>query len=538
MKKFVFLTGTLALVACGGGSGGGSGGDNPHTSFTTQLVSSAAITSNKNITGMVSGNDSKAEMLAYVESKLCGGNCDWSNTGSAIDIGRRATTRGASTINGIPIESVFNLASESGRRAYEKFSMNTYAELEAIWDAIGNDNKAKNEFAQALKFAGYEQSLLNSKDKVWLINEIIGYSDKQDLLDEMYQFEPGFQHYSVKLDDVKFTTVNDSATGGGTIKFKIDNSGKIVGLTQDSYSDGLEAFVHAMKRQGDTDTFDTGTIKIYEFSVGEEGNTINFVSIGESDLPKIKLSLLEDLDRRIVGGDIDEGDRYAYTAVINSVTFADLTSENGRATLETKLYGTELGLKYSDFGFLDFKAYDAENSLRHSSAIVLAGGYNTKEIQRDSINSDVDFTGIARGRMVYESGTDDNGYRTKDSLSVLDLDGAANLHFDKTTGVETLTANFSNWYDMTATNQTGHVATVAFDNYTNVDTQYQFSGGNTHSDTTQSNGFDTDLEFKTHYFGDNGKPTEAVGVVKYGKDVTDSGIYDKKMFEASFGATK
>jgi len=224
----------------------------------------------------------------------------------------------------------------------------------------------------------------------------------------------------------------------------------------------------------------------------------------------------------------------------------------------------DTGLSYSDFGVVQWGEsgnYDTSN--------YFAGGYDVKrtdtnngavdytrmnELAQNSADGKLTFTGKADGVVRIGSMSDDadTHYTANNKL---DLSTTANLEFAN--GTTTLTANFDNWYDVTATmDSTGKLVDLRFANGNkegfyhsdNYDFKWRRDGNsqNTHiaeptrnidlgtpenpdrSETVITDGF-------VQYYGDNGNPAEAVGVIKHGDSLHESGAM---RFDMGFGGTR
>lgn len=146
----------------------------------------------------------------------------------------------------------------------------------------------------------------------------------------------------------------------------------------------------------------------------------------------------------------------------------------------------KLKLSYSDFGMY----YVTENGNR-GRGIPFAGGYASRKINDiTKIETDVRFTGNAVG-VVY------------DADSSMNLrDGTATLVFNKDKA--TLTADFSNWYDVTVTKDSSGTTDIKFNKSLNEAFDFK-----PNSETPGS------ANMNVGYYGPAGTPTEATGTVTY-----------------------
>lgn len=146
----------------------------------------------------------------------------------------------------------------------------------------------------------------------------------------------------------------------------------------------------------------------------------------------------------------------------------------------------KLKLSYSDFGMY----YVTENG-NTGHGIPFAGGYASRKIKDiTKIEESLTFNGNAVG-VVYDA---DNS---------MDLrDGTATLVFNKDKA--TLTADFSNWYDVTVTKDSSGTTTIGFKKSPN-----EAFGFKPNSETPGS------ANMNVGYYGPAGTPTEATGTVTY-----------------------
>ncbi len=205
------------------------------------------------------------------------------------------------------------------------------------------------------------------------------------------------------------------------------------------------------------------------------------------------LTFLIDSSGMITGVSVDG---INYTRIGNSNIF-----NNGDTTI-TYNSGTRaddwgiLGLSYSDFGVYQI----ATNGVAEKN-IPFAGGYESKKIAENNIQSSIDssvnFYGAAVGTVTNE---------TDETLNI--VDNRAVLNFSKDTGASTLTANFADWYNIVVTKDMNSTdANIVFSGYTGS-ADFQLSDGVTNGKANMNVG----------YYGpnpDTGIPTEATGLVGF-----------------------
>jgi hypothetical protein len=160
--------------------------------------------------------------------------------------------------------------------------------------------------------------------------------------------------------------------------------------------------------------------------------------------------------------------------------------------------GKDMGLQFSDFGNISIAVLDDWKA-------VFIGGYDVKKIDPSAIASTSTFTGKATGGVMAIRGGDGSG-------KGLSLDANATLVFDPNSGnpKQTLTANFANWYDVKYEKVGNATGTVAFTNGGGIsDADFRLIDDSTGAGKTVNA---TNEDFR--YFGENGNPVEAVGIVQ------------------------
>lgn len=192
------------------------------------------------------------------------------------------------------------------------------------------------------------------------------------------------------------------------------------------------------------------------------------------------------------------------------------TDKNKEQTITLESYGKKVGLSFSDFGnlYTNNKNFDGNgilttdsNSLNHFIA-----GYDSKRVNDTEIAKNMTFKGHAVGNV-------NNSF----DGSKLQVDGTATLDFKKG-GEQTLTANFTNWYDTILTKNTDGTFDIAFDNARGVDIKDSLKMNG--SDDIQSLGGSAEI----NYYGDGGKAAEASGMIHYNEGNTE--------FQSAFGVKK
>ena len=176
----------------------------------------------------------------------------------------------------------------------------------------------------------------------------------------------------------------------------------------------------------------------------------------------------------------------------DSGTFYGSDIENGRVLeLDYVSDAKQMGLSYSDFGLINIQSSMDSDHQVDAWLVPFAGGYDDKKIAVADIDSDMTFSGRAVGTAT----------KGEDSIN---LGGTATLNF-KTgdTPTSELVANFDNWYNVTIT-QNGDAPNANF----------VFSGNPTETDVILTNTTGTGT-MNVGYYGPDGTPTEATGLVHY-----------------------
>lgn len=180
-------------------------------------------------------------------------------------------------------------------------------------------------------------------------------------------------------------------------------------------------------------------------------------------------------------------------------------------------YAKDLNLKYADFGVLKTDLQELGYGIRY---VPFAGGYENKKVATERMidlaqANDITFTGIAQGDVTYNEGNKDI------PLAGGLKDENATLVFDQN-GVQTLTANFDNWYNVQAiksadgTNQFKIIGGTGGD-----DARFHMSSSSTglideeFRPVEDTPGATEVMAFKTGYYGDNDTPSEATALMQY-----------------------
>lgn len=208
---------------------------------------------------------------------------------------------------------------------------------------------------------------------------------------------------------------------------------------------------------------------------------------------------------------------------------------------DSKAKEHNLGLKYSDFAVFEW----GEPGEEHDSRDFFAGGYDAKEIKSNDIKETMTFTGIANGVVAVGNMGDDE----VSDMETHNISTNALLTFNN--GTSTLQANFADWYDVTAKmDNSGNLTDLNFSNgdkegfYKTDKRTFKWNGENEHTAIADSQGGQEGersiiRDGFVKYYGDVNKPAEAVGVIKYGDSLVDTGNGQEAMrFDMGFGAKR
>ena len=241
-------------------------------------------------------------------------------------------------------------------------------------------------------------------------------------------------------------------------------------------------------RNNNTAVFDTSRTELADNAIVL---TVDNATLTATNDYKMKFTL--DGDGEIIGMTLtrDSGD-VILDKLGDSSTFYGSDVENGRVLeLDYVSDAKQMGLSYSDFGLINIQSSMDSDHQVDAWLVPFAGGYDDKKIAVADIDSDMTFSGRAVGTAT----------KGEDSIN---LGGTATLNF-KTgdTPTSELVANFDNWYNVTIT-QNGDAPNANF----------VFSGNPTETDVILTNTTGTGT-MNVGYYGPDGTPTEATGLVHY-----------------------
>lgn len=214
----------------------------------------------------------------------------------------------------------------------------------------------------------------------------------------------------------------------------------------------------------------------------------------------------------------------------------ETTTEELDFKLKFATFGKDVGLAYSEFGQIGVAA---DEDGEPAGGEFFAGGYQVKKIEPTNVGENkMNFTGNANG-YVYTG--------DEDTMSgELNLTADASLEF--VNGTSTLTANFDKatsadkWYQVVAKfDNNGTLSDMQFKNGENVDSKYKYHDKDEYqSKQTQHNENGSGNAIRNgfvEYYGDDNKPAEVVGSVKYVEN--EANKYEERIFfDMGFGAKR
>ncbi len=238
----------------------------------------------------------------------------------------------------------------------------------------------------------------------------------------------------------------------------------------------------------------TGASDIMNLKIDDEGKVIavKFEDVGSGSSKYSPAKLYTGLNR------IGDTDRFEFNSKDTS----------GELIMES--YAKELGLQYTDFGvFTAAEGTTVSGRDESGATIPFMGGYLAKNISTEDLKEDVTFKGVAKGMVNPANGT-----------GALDLeieDKNATLAFNKTTGEETFSASFNNWYDIKLINKGDRVQSFEVNDMgREIGENYQLKNPPLNAGENEV------ISFEKGYFGDGGVPEEAVMLLQYQQHVGQS----------------
>lgn len=562
MKKLAILTSILALAACGGGSGGSGGGAGiggvpsvPDTPNIPEIPSTSDFTT----TSMSDTADNSVEINTYVENIL-GTDFDSGASGASV-ISRHAAVRSGTT------QTINNVATDRNARNQQQIEdMHAFYEKDEAEkrEFISNNRQLVKRYAQLAYGNKIEDFDFDNSE----IDAILEY-----LSNDKFKWSHVYDKYKFQKHNLADQTLYASGSRENDglvddyVKITQTNNGKITKIKlRDRWFGSDNDMNFARTKNGQF----LATEYSYYYRCGEMCQLKYDTDNPKESLANIKAGLLASLDKTAqYDQNIDTESIVqqimGITDISEFVSKSDTEMEAwydkdihgfysvpNEFMLDVLAYGASVGLRYSDFGKLSgvqYLAHDKDTAEKLSYAF--AGGYDIKNIDKDTMSGKMAFAGKAVGHVMHHT-EDADGVATN---NYLDIASDAKLVFED--GAETLTMNFSDnananncWYDVEFTKD-GDNITVSLtngDKITEANSQYKFnqteySGQNNQQYFTYDNGNGWGnvqmAAIETSYYGDNGNPEEVVGRTLLSDQNWDnsSAATDERVFTASFGAT-
>ena len=309
---------------------------------------------------------------------------------------------------------------------------------------------------------------------------------------------------------------------------------------------GSNPTVNPNTRSGATKQSDGGirydlsdvTFKTASFLMSTGSDTRGTISFGTENGEINKIHIVDDildssLDRM---SDSDKTNEFLGTYTIEEDGELESGQLQARYTSVAKENG--LGLKYADFAILEWGEPG-----EFDTTYYMVGGYEAKEIKTADISNDMAFTGVAEGVVMVGNFDDDDA-------STHNVSAVSSLTFNGQNKTSTLQANFSDWYDVTATmDSNGNLASLKFSNgdkegfYNDGSRTFKWDGQDEYTAKASQGGQDGEHTIVrdgfVEYYGDGKNPAEAVGVIKYGDSEINTGTRKESMtFDMGFGAKR
>ncbi len=536
--KSAYIMGTLLLLtACAGGGGGGA-----YTSGEVRAPTAVDLST----TSMQDSADNKSNIIAYVVDKI-------GDTPSVINAGGTSSVH--SRNSAIRTFSAINENSEFD---------NAIAEYQNMYDfAINNtDGKDNDDLKKAYLLSGGEASVydnLSDDARKQFIKD-----NHEHVLRRFFDWDDennkpkNWNHKTSNLADQKLFVTGNRGWTEEHLKITQTENGKITSIAMfDDWGNQELEFERKSNNK-----FLSAAYK-YALKCGQFCQLTLKTNNPNESIENIKAAFSEKLEEEAqYNPAINKAEIQKLINQITSVSlFAPMSATELEAiydkdgtglyytpsekSVSVDAYGATVGLRHSDFGRLigtQYLATDKNNveDLRY----VFAGGYDVKNIDKNSMTGTMEFNGKAVGFVMHHS-EDENGVATDNYLDI--ESNNATLVFDN--GTEILTANFSNWYDIEYTTN-GNNVTVKLSNGDNIKNDMykfnntEFSGINGEMfdgvSTTEDWANKTQINMTTEYYGDGTTPSEAVGRASLLEQEYDpeSAANVERFFSAGFGVVK
>lgn len=440
------------------------------------------------------------------------------------------------------------------------------------------ENASLPEIKQALLLAGFtQQDLAGHIDDIksalkWIQDNPDQIKGKVDTLLRTYA------NLDIKNAKLNLVTLHEDQQNS-FVKLTLDENNNIDGVEITKNKDMASELNYTSSRDGDTNEFNTSQ-KIYRYGISSTHYYGTFIDsltelTPQEQSEKLKARVDELAETGVYEGDVVENTKKAIDIALglvaddgsldveisneerevdeetsNKFIFYSLDYNKDETTTYTS-YAKNMKLVYSDFGTLTKNSNFSKpvQEGHEKETFVFAGGYEDKKIEVADLSEDMNFIGRAVGavNVAYGNNGDEDDNQ---SLDPLNLDGKATLTFNKATGQQTVSAEFNNWYDVTAeAAANGNPDKLTLNNWKNgTANDYKFRDRSEYivNDFTTAKQLaadpDTAIEagpgdhsdpafgaLNIGYYGDKGIPSEATGYIFYeeGRAFNDAGSYDK-----------
>ena len=343
------------------------------------------------------------------------------------------------------------------------------------------------------------------------------------IADKVTVFYEKYADLTMKNAELRLAALHESEQDA-KIQFTLDENDEIDGITLKQNAGKDDELSYTLARDGGKNKFDIET-PIYRYGINSPYYSGIYIEstteLSDTEIQKrlnnrvdtlAETGVFDDSGKRdeevknlkdaiaIIYGDKDENERsdMKVTQVTGDVREIDYNYQSGEPipielfklnytkteTTDYQSYAKEMKLAYSDFGLLNrtsYKEYTNNDGKPQKDelkeTIVFAGGYENKKIESKVLAGDMTFKGRAVGGVnVLE--TDNHGDISNAVNKNLSLDGEATLVFENVSGKQTVTAEFDNWYDVTAeTDNDGKTGKLTLTNGNKIaDADFKFRG--------------------------------------------------------------
>ncbi len=480
MKKLVLLTSVLALAACGGGSGGSGGTPAPiwhkDTVITKDMLDNIDTEQSREIVA-------KLQTIEYVENNL----------ESIIDGGVLSTpsirSARSATINELDSGLALSDIESRYQHALEYFGV--------LNKVLGTDINTSAEIT--VKDIKIAYSLSANKKYEDLTNDDLPFIDIDNEDDEtVITIDAGFRETQIAIkencienDNLHKNTPEDILADIITPAppYKFDFSGKTFEYSEE-YATGRVVFT----------TNESGSITDIDFSLVDkfidnspDDNRLTFIAyetcwkmpteFGSRDYHITTATeittdeQLRELAIKDLKADADPEELDAALAYAENLTLKDVDIQKISYEGDLTFWGNQIGLKYSDIGDLKLigtviteSGINTDIQITH---MMIAGGDENRIIAKESLSPDnkYEFSGRAHAILTAKDDTKMSDNKGIKYINTSD----AKLVFDATKGTETLTMDFTDWYDVEISkdNNDEFTAKISNDDNDEIDPMFQ-----------------------------------------------------------------